>query len=178
MRAGQSLGKWSWGTGGAWGGGPGQARGKASWRRCCCSASVGYGPRGGQLRNLEGCAEDRPPKDERGVGAALPPPGKACPSVSRCPVGPAGISHWVRAALGQGRAGPSDGSAGRSPRHTLARCPHPRLPWGSLFSLSRPGQMTQVSPVKASLPLDCSPLTGGNDRRSSESTWRGTLPVA
>ena len=118
-----------------------------------------YGPRGGQLRNLEGCAEDRPPRDERGVGAALPPPGKACPSASkahahRCPVGPAGVltlgqsSSWARASWAIRRVRRTVSTARQlvGAWHTRARCPHPRLPWGSLFSLSGPGQMTQVSP--------------------------------
>lgn len=138
--------------------------------------SVGYGPWGGQLRNLEGCAEARPPRDERGVAVALTPSGKARPSACsahahRGSAGPAGVltlgqsSSWARKGEPGHQTGLRDslhGAAGAWQHRHAARCtrPHPCLPWGSLFSLSSPGQMNPGLPASCLSPVAPPPPAG------------------
>lgn len=145
--------------------------------------SAGYGPRGGPLRNLEGCAEDRPARDERGVGAALTPPGKACPSASRghahrCPVGPAGVltlgqsSSWARVSWAIRQV---CGTVSTAPQlagtwHTRARCPmHTPAPPSALgqpFLTFTSGANEARSPHVLSVPRAHPPSLSSRDDRS------------
>lgn len=162
-----------------------QARqgGKRAGGGAAAPRSAGYGPRGGPLRNLEGCAEDRPPRDERGVGAALTPPGKACPSASRghahrCPVGPAGVltlgqsSSWARVSWAIRRV---CGTVSTAPQlagtwHTRARCPmHTPAPPSALgqpFLTFTSGANEARSPHVLSVPHAHPPSLSSRDDRS------------
>ena len=177
LPVGRSRGKWSRGTGAAWGWGQGQARGKASWRRSCCSVVSGLRtperpaekPRGvcggpsTQRRAGRGCS---PHPIRQGLSVGLQ---RSCTQgPSRSCRRPHSMSEQLLERKGESghqtdlRDGLHGAAAGAWQHGHAARCtrPHPHLPWGSLFSLSRLGQMNPGLPVSCLSPVAPPPPAG------------------